>query len=135
MLVCAHPAAGNKRRHDTTATHPIRRDPIGFSFIFGTKERLDTDTAEQVVAFDLLLFAGPLSASSSTRSIPSDRAGMIITIFVLIFIFVWLMRWSFGGRHHRRDRSESALDVLDGRFARGEIDRAEYEERRKILSR
>lgn len=61
--------------------------------------------------------------------------GMIITIFVLIFIFVWLMRWSFGGRHRRRDRGGSALDVLDERFARGEIDRAEYEERRKILSR
>ena len=60
---------------------------------------------------------------------------MIITIFVLIFIFVWLMRFSFGGRHRRRDRGGSALDVLDERFARGEIDRNEYEERRKILSR
>ncbi len=61
--------------------------------------------------------------------------GMIVTIFVLIFIFVWLMRFSFGGRRHRRDRGGSALEVLDERFARGEIDRAEYEERRKILSR
>ena len=61
--------------------------------------------------------------------------GMIVTIFVLIFIFVWLMRFSFGSRHYRRERGESALDVLDARFARGEIDKNEYEERRKILSR
>ena len=61
--------------------------------------------------------------------------GMIVTIFVLIFIFVWLMRFSFGSRHYRRERGESALDVLEARFARGEIDKNEYEERRKILSR
>ncbi len=60
--------------------------------------------------------------------------GMIITIFVLVFVFVWLMRLSFGGRH-RGFRGRSALDVLDERFARGEIDKAEYEERRKILGR
>lgn len=60
---------------------------------------------------------------------------MLITIFLLIFAFVWLMRFSFGGPRHHRYRGQSALDVLDERFARGEIDRNEYEERRKILSR
>jgi putative membrane protein len=36
---------------------------------------------------------------------------------------------------HRRDRggNDAALDLLKQRFARGEIDRTEYEERRKIL--
>ena len=60
--------------------------------------------------------------------------GMIITIFVLVFLFAWLMRYSFGGSD-RRDRERSAVDVLDERFARGEIDKNEYEERRKILRR
>jgi putative membrane protein len=60
--------------------------------------------------------------------------GMIITIFVLVFIFVWLMRYSFGGRRgHYRERS--ALDVLDERYARGDIDKSEYDERRRTLSR
>jgi putative membrane protein len=59
--------------------------------------------------------------------------GMLISVFVLVFIFVWLMRWSFGGHRHYRERS--ALDVLDERFARGEIDRKEYDERRQVLSR
>ena len=59
--------------------------------------------------------------------------GMLISVFVLVFIFVWLMRFSFGGRH-RHYRGRSALDMLDERFARGEIDRKEYDERRKVLS-
>ena len=59
--------------------------------------------------------------------------GMLISIFVLIFVFVWLMRLIPGGRHRHRGRG--ALYLLDERFARGDIDRAEYEERRKILSR
>jgi putative membrane protein len=58
--------------------------------------------------------------------------GMLIVIFVLIFLFIWALRMMPGGRRHR---GRSALDTLDERFARGEIDRAEYEERRKLLSR
>jgi putative membrane protein len=63
--------------------------------------------------------------------IPGPLA-MLISVFVLVFIFVWLMRWSFGGGH-RHHRERSALDVLDERFARGEIDRKDYDERRKVL--
>jgi len=58
--------------------------------------------------------------------------GMLITIFVLIFAFIVLLRLMPGGKYHRHNRR--ALEVLEERFARGEIDRAEFEERRKILS-
>jgi putative membrane protein len=58
--------------------------------------------------------------------------GMLITIFVLIFAFIVLLRMMPGGKNHRNNRR--ALEVLEERFARGEIDRAEFEERRKILS-
>lgn len=37
-------------------------------------------------------------------------------------------------REDRGLRGRSALDVLDERFARGEIDREEYEERKRVLS-
>jgi putative membrane protein len=58
--------------------------------------------------------------------------GMLIAIFVLIFLLITALRLTSGGRHRR---GRSALDTLDERFARGEIDRAEYEERRKLLLR
>jgi putative membrane protein len=60
--------------------------------------------------------------------------GMLIAIFVLIFLLITALRLTGGGRHRHR-RGGSPLDTLDERFARGEIDRAEYEERKKLLSR
>jgi putative membrane protein len=60
--------------------------------------------------------------------------GMILFFLALLVVFVWLVRWSLGGEQgHARGRS--ALDLLDERFARGEIDRKEYDERRQVLSR
>ncbi|HXL68972.1 MAG TPA: hypothetical protein VN930_09440, partial [Xanthobacteraceae bacterium] len=47
--------------------------------------------------------------------------GMLIAIFVLIFLLITALRLTSGGRHRR---GRSALDTLDERFARGEIDRA-----------
>lgn len=41
-----------------------------------------------------------------------------------------LFRTIVGGRHRRYD---TALDILRERYARGEIDAAEYEERRRQL--
>jgi uncharacterized membrane protein len=36
-------------------------------------------------------------------------------------------------RHHRGGHDNSAAQILKERFARGEIDKAEYEERRRVL--
>lgn len=55
-------------------------------------------------------------------------------LFVLtgIVLFVWFMR---GSRHSAPGHSHGryALDTLDQRFAKGEIDKAEFEEKRKLL--
>jgi uncharacterized membrane protein len=57
---------------------------------------------------------------------------LIITLIVFVglaAIIVWIADWTAFGR----ERRPSALDVLDRRLARGEIDRAEYEEKRKLI--
>ena len=51
-----------------------------------------------------------------------------IRVAVMGVMFV-VHRW-FGGKH----KSLDALEVLRTRFARGEISREEFEERRKVLA-
>jgi putative membrane protein len=61
--------------------------------------------------------------------------GLMMVVFwgTLIVLVVLLVRWlSGGGDGVLRSRS-SALQILQERFAKGEIDKAEYEERRKTL--
>jgi Short C-terminal domain len=59
--------------------------------------------------------------------------GLIITLIVFVglaAIIVWIADWTSGG-----ERRSTALDTLNQRLARGEIDRAEYEEKRKLIGR
>jgi len=55
---------------------------------------------------------------------------IVLVIFVgLAAIIVWMADWTSGGRRH------TALAVLNRRLATGEIDRAEYDEKRKLIGR
>ena len=57
--------------------------------------------------------------------------GPMMMVFFAIFCVVMMSLMMGGGMHwHRGDR---ALDLLKERFARGEINKAEYEERRRLL--
>lgn len=61
---------------------------------------------------------------------------MIIFIAVIVVVVVLLVRWLGGLPHGISSSTASAkepLDILKERFARGEIDKEEYEERRKVL--
>jgi putative membrane protein len=65
-----------------------------------------------------------------------------LAIIGMMVIFVWLVRWATRGYpfydqgiHYGPSRERAAFDILDDRFARGEIDKAEYEEKRKLLGR
>jgi putative membrane protein len=57
---------------------------------------------------------------------------MIIFWALIIIGIVALIRGaSYGGRHHRA--GNSALEILKERYAKGEIDRKEFEEKKKDL--
>jgi len=60
---------------------------------------------------------------------------MHIIIALIVFvglaaIIVWVADWTTVG-----ERRATAVDVLNRRLARGEINRAEYEEKRRLLGR
>ena len=61
-----------------------------------------------------------------------------VLIAVILFI-VWLFRQTQAGSNRTIARpgntSETALDILKRRYAQGEIDKAEFEEKRNDLSR
>jgi putative membrane protein len=58
---------------------------------------------------------------------------MIAFIVLTVVIIAWVLR-AFGLSQQFGSQRDTPLDTLKHRFARGEIDRAEYEEKKKILS-
>jgi putative membrane protein len=59
----------------------------------------------------------------------------LIFIAMIVVGVVFLVRSaSHEGQPPRDSRNDRALEILDERFARGEIDQSEYEERRRILT-
>ena len=66
----------------------------------------------------------------------------IFSWIVFIIVIVWIVRWVFGWHHHRGPwmgsrhhpwMNNSALDVLKERYAKGEINKAEFDEKKKDL--
>jgi putative membrane protein len=58
--------------------------------------------------------------------------GMLVFWGGLIWVIAYAVREFSRSRETRSDRI-SAIQVLEERFARGEIDRDEFEERRRVL--
>jgi putative membrane protein len=59
---------------------------------------------------------------------------MLISWVVLILLVIWVVRtFSDDSRGPRGPRHSTAMQILEERFARGEIDRKEFEERRSAL--
>ncbi|MEX0853229.1 MAG: SHOCT domain-containing protein [Bauldia sp.] len=57
---------------------------------------------------------------------------MLIFIAATVAVVVLIVRW-LGGPGARPSGGQSALDILRERYARGEIDKGEFDERRKVL--
>lgn len=60
----------------------------------------------------------------------------IFPLIFLVVILLFLFRGRGGqmcGGHGPRGREESAKDILDRRYARGEINREEYQQMKKVL--
>ncbi len=63
----------------------------------------------------------------------------LIMIILCFFMMSGRMRGMCGmGGHdsegHDKDEEESALDILDKKYARGEIEKDEYEEKKRVLT-
>ena len=63
--------------------------------------------------------------------------GMFIQMLfwiVLIIVIVWAVRYIARPNQHKSSSSEeSALDILKKRYAKGEIDRDEFEQKKRDL--
>lgn len=98
-----------------------------------------------------VLFAG-LAASAPTVAVagPGDGYGygenmmwgnwvmgpmmMLFMIIVLVVVVVIVMKFlGFGNDGSSGGTGDNALTILNERFAKGEIDKAEYEDRKKTL--
>lgn len=61
-------------------------------------------------------------------------AMMIIFWVVLIFVVVYLVRGLGSHAPSQHPPRQTALEILEERFAKGEIDKEEFQERKKHLS-
>jgi putative membrane protein len=62
-------------------------------------------------------------------------AGMWIFWVVVIVVLVLVIRWLAGSARGPETPRESAIDILKQRYARGEIDKEEYERKLSDLRR
>ena len=59
---------------------------------------------------------------------------MILWWGVIIAGIVALVKWIASQSHDARDEKKSALDIVQERYAKGEIDKKEFEEKKKALA-
>ncbi len=64
--------------------------------------------------------------------------GLMMLLFwgALIAVIVFVVRWVIGGNSSKESTAgkNKGLQILQERFARGEIEKEEFEERKRLLS-
>lgn len=59
---------------------------------------------------------------------------MMLLFWLIILAAIFLgMKWLMATNHNRRETTSGALDILESRYARGEINRDEFEQKRHDL--
>ncbi len=58
---------------------------------------------------------------------------MIVFIALIVGVVVLVVRWLGGAGPTQGSKPKAALEILEERFARGEIDKDEFEDRRRAL--
>lgn len=59
---------------------------------------------------------------------------MLAWFALMIAVIIFLVRWLAGGNGGRSASTRTARDILDERYARGEIDREDYVQRRNDIA-
>src|SRR3989344_242604 len=84
----------------------------------------------------------PFSSNNSTNNMMNFGFGpfggfgwifMILWWVLIIAGIVALIKWLTGQSHGSHNREKSALEILQDRYAKGEIDKKEFEEKKKDL--
>lgn len=60
---------------------------------------------------------------------------LLMMVFMVLMVAFFMSRGPWGHGHSRRDTTSTALEILNERFAKGEISKEEFEEKRGILAR
>lgn len=55
--------------------------------------------------------------------------------FLLFMGIIWIVKRMAGGDDSSAGRAKTALEILQERYARGEIDQEEYEQKKKVLNK
>jgi len=61
-------------------------------------------------------------------------AEMLLLWVFFIWLIVWVVKKLSEGSHFDSKHSKSATDILKERYAKGEIDKKEFEEKKKDLT-